>query len=64
MDADGKIKEGKLKARDVNVDFEIDFMEAVKGVTKSLTFSRNEVCDKCQGKQVDTAADTLICGRC
>lgn len=34
FDSDPKKQNGKLKARDVHIDFEIDFMDSVKGATK------------------------------
>ena len=36
---------GRLKARDINLDLEIEFMEAIKGVTKQVQYSRNELSD-------------------
>lgn len=64
LENDGKVKEGKLKARDANVDFDIDFMDAVKGVTKQVQFTRNEVCETCAGSKTKPGGEQLICGEC
>lgn len=40
---------GKLKGRDVNIQLEIDFMDAVRGTAKQVLFERNEVCEMCKG---------------
>lgn len=36
LDTEKTGKSGKLKARDINVDLDIDFMDSVKGLTKSV----------------------------
>jgi hypothetical protein len=36
FESDPKKQNGKLKARDVYVDLEIDFMDSVKGATRQV----------------------------
>lgn len=51
-----------LKGKDITVDISIDFLEAVKGITKHLQFARNDMCITCKGKQ--TAGQEQVCKAC
>lgn len=51
LENDKGAQTGKLKARDINIDLEIEFMEAIKGMTKQIQFARNEICDTCKGSK-------------
>ena len=55
---------GMLKGRDVHMDLEIDFMDAVRGTSKQVQYARNELCDTCKGSRTKPNAQKLRCSKC
>jgi molecular chaperone DnaJ len=46
------------------MNLEIDFMEAINGSTKTLTFSRTDVCGTCKGTKSKPGTSPSSCGGC
>lgn len=42
----------QMRGQDVKLTLEIEFMEAVSGVTKAIQYKRNEVCGTCKGSRM------------
>ena len=40
---------GKLQGRDVNIQLENNFTDAVRGTKRQIIFERNEICETCKG---------------
>jgi len=58
--AQGRAKRG----RDISIDLEISFEEAVFGVERSVLISKIAVCDKCGGNGAEPGTDTKKCSYC
>lgn len=41
----------QAKGQDVVMNIEIDFMDAVNGSTKTVSFGRTDVCETCKGSK-------------
>ena len=39
-------------------------MDTVKGITKQISYSRNEVCPDCKGSKTRTGGELYVCGEC
>ena len=55
---------GPQRGRHIEKVVEIDFLEAAFGVSKDITVSRNEKCDKCNGTGGKTKDDVKTCPTC
>jgi len=44
---------GKLQGRDVNIQLEINFTDAVRGTKRQIIFERNEICETCKGARTN-----------
>jgi molecular chaperone DnaJ len=43
---------------------EIDFMDAVNGAAKTITFSRTDLCGTCKGSKAKPGTSASTCGGC
>ncbi len=50
--------------RDIQVEMEVEFMEAANGCDKTINFERSEICSKCSGEGVEKSEDLEICKLC
>lgn len=50
--------------QDLQIDVELDLMEAFKGTTKTLEFNRAEVCNDCDGSRMKKGSRPAKCNRC
>ena len=46
------------------MNMEIDFMEAVNGVSKTISFGRTDVCGTCKGSKSKPGTSPSVCGGC
>lgn len=46
------------------MNMEIDFMEAVNGVSKTISFGRTDVCNTCKGSGSKPGTSPSTCGAC
>lgn len=46
------------------MNLEVDFMEAINGSVKTLTFSRTDVCGTCKGTKCKPGTSPSTCGGC
>ncbi len=53
-----------VDGNDLRYNLEIDFMDAVKGATKTIEFMRNDNCDECHGSGCEHGSKNVTCRRC
>ena len=46
------------------LNMEIDFMDAVNGSQKTVTFTRTDICTTCKGTGAKPGTSPSICGAC
>jgi molecular chaperone DnaJ len=51
-------------SRDVQIDMDVEFMEAAIGCNKVIRFERNEPCGKCNGEGAESPEDLEKCKLC
>jgi len=52
------------KGKDIIINIEIDFLEAINGSTKSITFSRTDACKTCKGTKMKPGSQPTTCSGC
>lgn len=52
------------RGRDISIDIELAFEEAVFGVERTILLTKNNVCDRCEGKGGEPETSYEACGRC
>lgn len=55
---------GRIDGDDITATITIDFMEAVKGVQKDISITRQETCADCHGTGAKNGTAYKTCGRC
>ncbi|HBF44402.1 MAG TPA: molecular chaperone DnaJ [Clostridiales bacterium] len=56
--------ETKTKGEDITVEIELSFLDAVKGVKKTITFNRREPCASCKGTGAKDGTSYTVCTSC
>ena len=54
----------QTRGRDMEMELKLEFLEAVFGAEKEITFSRQETCNHCQGKGAEPGTKITSCGHC
>lgn len=54
----------QTKGQDIVLNLEIDFMEAVEGCQKTISFNRSDVCQTCKGTKAKPGTSPSTCGGC
>ncbi len=54
----------KSKGEDITVELELSFMDAVKGVKKSVNYARKEPCSSCKGTGAKDGTAYSVCSSC
>ncbi len=57
-------KNGPIKGSDLRYNMKLTFEEAVFGVKKEISITRNEKCDSCHGTGSKNGSGTVECDRC
>ena len=52
------------RGRDLEYSLQLDFFEAVKGVTKKIKVRKYESCEHCEGSGAKKGTDKSVCQRC
>lgn len=60
----GKGGQQQVKGQDIVLNLELDFLEAVNGGTKTITFGRTDVCETCKGTKCKPGTSPATCGGC
>ncbi len=58
---------GRQQARrghDISIDIELNFSEAVFGVTRTVVLGKNSTCDTCDGSGAEPGTETTNCNTC
>lgn len=51
-------------ARDIQIEMQVEFLEAALGCDKEIRFERSDPCSKCSGTGAENAADAETCKLC
>jgi molecular chaperone DnaJ len=54
----------KTKGQDIVLNLEVDFMDAVLGCEKDVSFNRTDVCITCKGTKAKPGTSPSKCGGC
>jgi molecular chaperone DnaJ len=57
-------RRGPAAGRDLQITIEIELIEAARGVTKTITVPREELCDECGGSGARRGTQPAPCRRC
>ena len=57
-------KPQQAKGEDIQIEIELSFLDAVKGVKKEVTYSRREPCSSCQGTGAKNGTEYTTCSDC
>ena len=57
-------QKGSLKGKDVHAKVELEFMDAVRGISTSVNVKRQVQCSECKGSKVKPNAAKHTCGAC
>jgi molecular chaperone DnaJ len=60
----GSRSKRSTRGRDLIYDLEIEFEEAIKGATKTITLRSNEVCSACGGSGAKSHSSIVTCDEC
>lgn len=63
-EGDTRSKTRKKRGRDISIDLEISFEEAVFGTERRVLLSKMSLCDKCHGTGAEPGAETQKCPIC
>lgn len=62
---DGKQRgQVQTKGQDIVLNLEIEFLEAVEGTQKTVSFGRTDVCPTCKGTKSKPGTSPSTCGGC
>ncbi len=60
----GKSKQRNTRGRDLSMVMTVDFFEAVFGAKKTVTITRQDLCETCQGSGAKDATKISTCSQC
>lgn len=63
-DVFGGGRQQQRRGRDISIDMEIDFTDAVFGVTRKVLLTKNSTCDTCDGTGAKNKSDMITCTTC
>ncbi len=52
------------KGEDVTIELSISFMDAIKGCTRTVSYTRNETCSSCKGTRAKNGTEFTKCEKC
>lgn len=64
MKEGGKKNAGSKKGKDIIVNLELNFMDAINGAQKSVNFDRISVCGTCNGSRCKPGSSPAQCSTC
>lgn len=54
----------QTRGRDISIDLEITFSEAVFGVTRKVLITKTSACNECKGSGAKAGSEMVLCGTC
>ncbi len=60
----GSRRTQERRGRDISIDIEVDFKDAVFGTTRKVLVAKTSVCDNCNGKGGEKGSETVVCNKC
>lgn len=60
----GNARPKQKRGRDISVDIEIDFKDAIFGITRKILVSKTSTCNKCHGNGAEKGTETAVCSTC
>lgn len=64
MGGEQRRRNGPRPGANLRVDLSLDFMEAVFGAKKEITFTHLEICERCDGSGAAPGSGPTVCGTC
>lgn len=62
--AQSTAQEKNKKGRDIMINLEINFMDAILGLQKTVSFDRVSICTGCNGSKCKAGSGPTNCGTC
>lgn len=59
-----KFKKTEITMNDIEINLDLDFLEAVNGCSKNINFKRNEICGHCGGLSFEPSIESKKCIKC
>lgn len=53
-----------MKGKDITLNLEVDFMEAVNGCSKTIQYAKTDSCGTCKGSRAKPGTGETTCGAC
>lgn len=60
----GTRAEKSKKGKDIIISLEINFMDAINGTQKSVSFERISICSTCNGSKCRPGSSPTVCSNC
>ncbi len=60
----GGRREKVKRGRDISIDIELDFKDAIFGVNRKVYVTKTSACSHCNGQGAEKGTETMTCGRC
>ena len=57
-------KPRQKRGNDISIDIELSFKEAVFGVNRKVSLTKNSVCDDCHGSGAKKGSEMVVCSAC
>jgi molecular chaperone DnaJ len=53
-----------MRGKDISISIEVDFMEAINGTQKTITYAKTNKCGTCKGSRMRPGTSEVKCGSC
>ncbi|HEY4512143.1 MAG TPA: molecular chaperone DnaJ [Candidatus Paceibacterota bacterium] len=60
----GSRRPQQKRGRDISIDIELDFKDAIFGTVRKVLVSKASVCEHCGGKGAEKGSETVVCNKC
>jgi molecular chaperone DnaJ len=60
----GRTRQQQARGRDISVDIEISFEDAIFGVERTMLLNKTSVCDNCNGSGAEKGSEMMTCTTC
>lgn len=60
----GAASANRRRGRDISIDIEVDFKDAVFGTTRRVLVGKTSICSHCSGSGAEKGTETTVCSTC
>lgn len=60
----GNRRAQQKRGRDISIDIEVEFKDAIFGTTRRVLVSKTSTCSNCSGSGAEKGSETVICTKC